>query len=65
MCSDFYPEAGGWLSSECLSFLLKSAAHDQHYKGQSKIFHRTGAPTADTGHVLTKMYKKIGPWDLC
>ena len=22
MCFDFYPEAGGWLSSECLSLLV-------------------------------------------
>ena len=25
MCFDFYPEAGGWLSSECLSYLFKIA----------------------------------------
>ena len=24
MCLDFYPEAGGWLSSECLSLLVIS-----------------------------------------
>ena len=24
VCFDFYPEAGGWLSSECLSYLLLS-----------------------------------------
>ena len=49
MCFDFYPKAGGWLSSECLSLLVCTCY-------QSRFFH-CNAPFDPPVHAIARTDK--------